>query len=100
MRPSTGLIYDCPASAIWAKDASHLVVVNQAEGVSWRLDGVAARIWELLALGYSSEKVCRMLAVVEGMTTQETVSLLNRTVQAWQVAGIVSLAEIAEADDG
>ena len=95
---SQQLIYRCPPSIVWVKDADQTLVVDRETGQSWALHGAEAAVWDLLTVGYSYHRIVPMLSLILSLPVEEAEQTLAGILRKWRDASIVQVA--GEADDG
>jgi hypothetical protein len=92
--PGDGRVYRCGPEIAWVKDMERTILVQEAEGRSWSLQGQEAMIWDLLTLGYSFERVVAFLSVSAADSVEETGGTLLALLQQWEQVGIVQIVEL------
>ena len=95
---SQRLIYRCSPSIVWVKDADQTLAVDTETEQSWPLRGVEAVVWDLLAVGYSYQKIVPMLSLILSLPIEEAERALASVLEKWRDAGVVRVS--GEAKDG
>lgn len=90
--------YRCAPTIAWVKDATQTILVEEDKGRSWSLQGLEAVIWDLLALGYSLEKITCFLSVLLGSSGEEAEEELFAILHKWEKAGVVCVVKGREGD--
>ena len=95
---SRRLVYTCAPSIIWVRDADQTLLVDQETKQSWSLRGVSAVIWDLLAVGYSHQRIVPLLSLLISLPVEEVERDLTKVLGKWLDEGIVQASR--EAQDG
>jgi len=95
---SRRLIYTCAPSIIWVRDADQMLLVDQETKQSWSLRGVSAVIWDLLAVGYSHQRIVPLLSLIISLPIEEVEQSFTKVLEKWLDEGIVQASR--EAKDG
>jgi hypothetical protein len=89
-------VYACSSTVVWVKDAGMTLVVDRDSQCFWALRDGEAVAWELLALGYSFEKLVTVLSLVLALSVEEAERSLIDMLHRWCDEGLV----FQEADGG
>jgi hypothetical protein len=73
----------------WAVEASCTLVVNDKTREVFRLTGVEQALWDCLELGYSFERVRKMLEVMGRLAPEEAERAMNAILMEWETLGLV-----------
>jgi hypothetical protein len=88
----------CAPSIIWVRDADQTLLVDQETKQSWSLRGVSAVIWDLLAVGYSHQRIVPLLSLIISLPIEEVEQSFTKVLGKWLDEGIVQTS--GEAKDG
>jgi hypothetical protein len=89
---SQRLIYRCSPSIVWVNDAEQTLVVDKETKQSWVLRGTEAVVWDLLAVGYSYQRIVPMLSLILSLSVEEAEHTLTGVLRKWQDASIIRVA--------
>lgn len=89
---SQRLIYRCSPSIVWVNDAEQTLVVDKETKQSWVLCGTEAVVWDLLAVGYSYQRIVPMLSLSLSLSVEEAEHTLTGVLRKWQDASIIQVA--------
>ncbi|MBU0703104.1 MAG: hypothetical protein KKC18_04485 [Chloroflexi bacterium] len=95
---SRRVTYCCSPSIVWVKDAGQTLVVDRETRQTWTLRGMEAVVWDLLAVGYSYQRIVPLLSLIFSLSAGEAKSTLTGLLREWQDTGIVQVCR--EANDG
>jgi hypothetical protein len=93
MSGDAAVVYCCAPTVAWIRDADRMILVEEAKGRCWHLQGVEAVIWDLLTLHYPWDGIVDFLAVLLGASVQEASKTLLAALRDWKEAGIVCTGE-------
>jgi hypothetical protein len=87
------LVYYCCSSNIaWVREAGHILLVDRETGESWSLHDAEEVIWDLLAVGYSYEKIVQILSLTLSLSADQADHTLSDVLRNWRDAGIVQVS--------
>jgi len=86
------LVYCCSPAIVWVRDAGHILLVDRETGQSWSLHDAEEVIWDLLAVGYSYEKIVQMLSLTLSLSAEQAGHTLSSVLQNWRDADIVQVS--------
>lgn len=87
------LVYACPDSVHWVKDADQVIVVNDQDGRTHALRGVEGAIWSWLSLSYSYPKLVRLVAALLALPANDAEQTLLDVLHGWHEAGLLCIQE-------
>lgn len=77
----------------WAKDAGHVLVVDEQRQTAQRLSGDEAAIWGWLHLSYPYAKITQMLAELQVSSLDESEQRFAEIIQKWVQVGLLQPAK-------
>jgi hypothetical protein len=83
----------CPETVRWVNDAGQILVIDEQRGVTHRLRGDEAALWNWLTLAYPYPALVEMLAALLAQPPDAATARLEAMLAAWQTAGLLEAQE-------
>ncbi len=74
----------CAPTVVWTRSGDRIYLVDAARATAQTLDGTAAMIWELLALGYNYGRLVAQLTDLLAISAREAREIVRNTLDAWR----------------